>query len=106
MRRLVFVSLTSLLAALFVVAMWQDTNREWTTYQRAFLKTLAKEERRGVSGGIQQRLVNDLRRVDRCTTCHLAIDKPQLALAEEPFTAHPGQWLQWHPIDNFVFTVC
>ena len=29
-------------------------------------------------------------RVDRCTTCHVAITKPQLALAEEPFTAHPG----------------
>jgi mono/diheme cytochrome c family protein len=36
----------------------------------------------------------------------LAIDKPQLALAEEPFTAHPGDYLQWHPIDKFGCTVC
>ncbi len=106
MKRLFFLILNGLLMLLFVVAMWQDTNREWNHYQRAFLKTLAKEERRGLQGGIKQILATDLRRVDRCTTCHLAIDKPQLALAEEPFTAHPGQFLQWHPPEKFGCTVC
>ena len=106
MKRLVFFILTSVLAALFVWTMWEDTTREWTHEQRRFFKTLAKEERRGLTGGIKQILVTPLHRVDRCTTCHVAIDKPQLALAEEPFTAHPGRYLQWHPVEKFGCTVC
>ena len=53
MKRLVFLALTGLLAALFVVSMWQDTDREWTRIQRRFFKTLAKDERRGLTGGIK-----------------------------------------------------
>jgi len=106
MKRLLFLILTGLLALLFLVTMWRDTDREWTHYQRRFLKTLARDERRGVTGGIKQIIVADLHRVDRCTTCHLAIDKPQLALGEEPFMAHPGKFLDWHPPEKFGCTVC
>ncbi len=106
MKRLLYLALTSLLFALFVLAMWQDTNREWTHYQRLFLGRLAKDERRGLTGGIKQIIVKDLRRVDRCTTCHLAIDKPQLALGVEPFTVHPGKFLEWHPPEKFGCTIC
>ena len=106
MRRLLFVLLTGVLAGLFLITMAEDTNREWTRTQRRFLKTLAKDERRGITGGIKQVIISDLKKVDRCTTCHLAIDKPQLALAEEPFTAHPGKFLEWHPVEKFGCTVC
>ena len=106
MKRVMFVALTWSLTALFVFAMWRDTAREWTRYQGRFFRTLGRAERRGMTGGIKQLLVTDLARADRCTTCHLAVDKPQLALAEEPFTAHPGQYLQWHPPEQFGCTVC
>jgi len=106
MKRALFLVLTALLSALFVITMWQDTRREWTRYQGQFLKTLAADERRGLTGGIKQLIVSDLKRVDRCTTCHLAVDRPQLALAEEPFTAHPGRLLEWHPPERFGCTVC
>jgi len=56
--------------------------------------------------GIKQLIVSELHHVDRCTSCHVAIDKPQLALAEEPFTAHPGEYLVWHPPEQFGCTVC
>ncbi|MBI2104783.1 MAG: c-type cytochrome [Candidatus Omnitrophica bacterium] len=106
MKRVLFLLFTWSLAALFAVAIWRDTDREWTRTQRRFFKTLAKGERRGLSPGIKQLIISDLDRVDRCTTCHLAVDKPQLALAEEPFTAHPGQILQSHPPEKFGCTVC
>ena len=106
MKRLMFMLWTGGLAALFLFSVWEDTHREWTRYQRQFMKTLSKDERRGVTGGVKQLIVTDLRRVDRCATCHLAIDKPQLALGEEPFTAHPGQFLTWHPPEKFGCTVC
>ncbi|MBI2495727.1 MAG: c-type cytochrome [Candidatus Omnitrophica bacterium] len=106
MKRLLFLALTALLFGLFVFAMWQDTHREWTHEQHRFLKTLEPHERRGLAGGIKQVIISELHRVDRCATCHLAIDKPQLALAEEPFTAHPGKFLEWHPVEQFGCTVC
>jgi mono/diheme cytochrome c family protein len=106
MKRALFLIMTGVLAALFVVAMWQDTDREWTRYQQQFRKTLSRDERRGLSGGIKQFIIADLDRVDRCTTCHVAIDKPALALGEEPFMAHPGQFLEWHPPEKFGCTVC
>ncbi len=106
MKRLLFLILSAALTGLFAYALWLDTNRDWTRYQSAFKKTLEPAQRRSVPGGIQQLLVNNLDRVDRCTTCHVAIDKPQLALAEEPFKAHPGKYLEWHPIEKFGCTVC
>lgn len=106
MKRVLFLVCSGLLAALFVVSFGQDTEREWTAYQRKFFKSLHKEERRGMTGGIKQVIIKDLDAVDRCTTCHLAIDKPALALAEEPFTAHPGDFLATHPPEKFGCTVC
>ena len=105
MKRLLFLLGTAALFGLFALSLWQDVNRQWTDYQRSFFRSLAKEERRGVSGGIKQVILDDLRRIDRCTTCHLAIDKPQLALATQPFTAHPGDYLKWHPPEKFGCTV-
>ena len=106
MKRVLFLFFTVCLFLLFVVAMWQDSNREWNHYQRLFLGRLRKEERRGLTGGIKQTIIPSLQRVDRCTTCHMAIDKPQLALGAEPFTAHPGKYLSWHPVEKFGCTVC
>ena len=87
MKRVAFVALSAWLVVLFLIAVGLDATQEWTVYQRRFVKSLNRDERRGLPGGIQQIQVKPLGRVDRCTTCHLAIDQPQLALAEEPFTA-------------------
>ncbi len=106
MKRVLFVIFTAVLAGLFLFSLWQDSNREWTRYQRKFLGSLRKDERRGLTSGIKQLLVPELHRVDRCTTCHMAIETPQLALAEEPFTAHPGTYLKSHPPEKFGCTVC
>lgn len=106
MKRLAFLGLSALLTVLFVIAVGVDMGREWTTHQRRFFKSLNKDERRGLPRGIQQTQVKPLGRVDRCTTCHVAINKPHLALAEQPFTAHPGEYLTWHPPEQFGCTVC
>ena len=106
MRQLIFLITTALLFVFTLIAMWDDTHKDWTRYQGQFLKTLAKDERRGVTRGIDQVLIPNLDVVDRCMTCHLAITKPNLALAEEPFTAHPGTLLKSHPPEKFGCVVC
>lgn len=45
---------------------------------------------------------------DRCTTCHLGIEAPQFANAEQPFTTHPGKHIDpnRHSIDSFGCVIC
>lgn len=107
MKRLLFMLFSAALAALFLAALWQDANRGWGRYQRQFFGSLEQSERKlSGGGGIKQIIVKDLDRVDRCTTCHLAMERPQLAMDAQPFMAHPGQYLAWHPVEKFGCTVC
>lgn len=62
------------------------------------------------------KLVDDLNmdttmKIDRCTTCHLAIDKASYADAPAPYAAHPNPELfvaakSAHPMERFGCTVC
>ncbi len=50
-------------------------------------------------------------RVDRCQTCHLAIDKPGFEDAEQPYTTHPNLEVYIdrtspHPLSDFGCTTC
>jgi len=50
-------------------------------------------------------------RIDRCQTCHLAIDNPDYADAPQPFTTHPNLDIfvsreSSHPVDDFGCTSC
>lgn len=52
-----------------------------------------------------------VQKVDRCTTCHLAIDTPGFEDAPQPYTTHPKLDLMLgasspHPIDKVGCTVC
>ena len=69
---------------------------------------------------IQQVVLEDLyddfyfakaQKVDRCTTCHLAIDQKGFEDAPEPFRTHPNLDLYLsasspHPVEKFGCTVC
>ena len=69
---------------------------------------------------IKQIVVKDIRdnvnfahvpKVDRCTSCHLSIDKRGFEDAEQPFTTHPNLELYLtssspHPVDEFGCTSC
>jgi hypothetical protein len=48
-------------------------------------------------------------KVDRCTTCHLGIDKKGYEDAAQPFTTHPNMDLYLagpHPVERVGCTVC
>lgn len=60
---------------------------------------------------IEQVVVKDLTRVDRCKTCHLAIDRPGFEDPQkypQPFRTHPKLdiLLKKHPSEKFACTVC
>lgn len=83
---------------------------EWKDYQEEFRDVIAKkfgaEKATQVPDGLQQVWVKDLRRVDRCITCHQGIEWKGLENEPNPFKAHPREILQKHPVQQFGCTVC
>lgn len=111
-RRLLF-SLGAVLALMLVALAWEAGHPEWQEYQRAFFAAgLARAQSdparlwyREQRLGIREIQVDALRRLDRCTTCHLGVDDPNFASAPLPFTQH-SPLLASHPLEEFGCTVC
>ena len=53
---------------------------------------------------IRQILLPELNRVDRCTTCHLAVEDPSYGGYPQPLAYHPQH--DEHPFDKFGCTIC
>ena len=100
----------------FLISMVRGSpvRKEWRRHQqqyRRFLREHASTElQRDAARGFliehKQVFLPQLKRVDRCTTCHLGIDDPRLAEAEEPLRAHPGTFVTDHPLERFGCTIC
>lgn len=57
---------------------------------------------------IKQFFLQDLNKVDRCTSCHIGIDNTTPNRLSSPFTSHPGYsiYLGNHPPGQFGCTIC
>lgn len=57
---------------------------------------------------VSQLNVKELKRVDRCMSCHVNIEGTKNVLNEQPFSTHPGGYLflKSHPIKKFGCTIC
>ncbi len=81
---------------------------EWRKVQDDYNRLAAERYKMGqnvrpVEPGLRQLWNPDLGVVDRCTTCHLGIDNPELRDAPEPFRAHPTTP---HRLEEIGCTVC
>ena len=58
------------------------------------------------SPAIEQVIVRNFgpERVDRCTTCHIAVDDPRFAKADQPLRTHPP--VVGHKFESFGCTIC
>ncbi|UCF14604.1 MAG: cbb3-type cytochrome c oxidase subunit II, partial [Phycisphaerales bacterium] len=87
-----------------------DWYRFQSEYKRELLARAGSERERQAAErfdvGQKQLYLPELNRIDRCVTCHVAIDNPSMADAPQPLTAHPGQIMQNHPKENFGCTIC
>ncbi len=107
-----FSAMCILVGVLVVVGYYRDEYRPWKDYQRRFI---AEEIRRASSPEqklqarrtplqIRQILLPELNRVDRCTTCHLAVEDPSYGGYPQPLAYHPQH--DEHPFDKFGCTIC
>ncbi|MEN8222199.1 MAG: c-type cytochrome [Acidobacteriota bacterium] len=93
----------------------KSINAEWILYQKDYLKQeydMAEDEKirenlKTKSPEIKQLIIKGFgeERIDRCTSCHLAVDDKRFAEAEQPFKTHPPI-LEKHPHLKFGCTIC
>ena len=98
------------LLALTIFIFVREHRPDWTDYQAEFRDYVAEkfgeEKAQNIPSGIQQIWVKDLDRVDRCTTCHQAVEWKGLENAPEPYRTHPKEILDKHPLNAYGCTSC
>ena len=111
-KDLLFVLCSLTILGLLGFSVYKEETPEWAKYQRQFLQLQAKKvndpKMASLALGIKQTWNQDLNRADRCTTCHMGIDKPSFADAPQPLKTHPNLegYIKKHSFDKFGCTVC
>ena len=97
-----------------IFAGYREISPEWKGYQSEYKELLIKNATDDVSKNraksleidIHQIYLGSLKRIDRCTNCHLGTENPLMVDAKIPFKLHSGEYLKDHPIDGFGCTIC
>ena len=96
----------------------RDTRREWKKHQLEYRALKLKGMTRDANPSFYDRVVAmqpELRQIvidewstiDRCTTCHMAVEDPAFATAKQPLRTHPRpELLKQHPVETFGCTIC
>ncbi len=91
------------------IAPAKDHFSEWRHYQNGYLKLIstradAHSLQRRAPLGVQQIWMPELGVVDRCTTCHCALNETTLAdVSQQPFRKHP---VMPHNLTEFGCVIC
>ncbi len=114
------IKVALVLGALFLVIgngfiMYKNYRTEWRQYQTQYLQMVAEKttdpQMQAIiaqrSPRIEQLVITEFgkQRVDRCITCHTAVDDPRFAEAPQPFRTHPPVAGN-HPYRTFGCTTC
>jgi len=91
-----------------VYAEWRLTRAKYAT----ILEQKATDERgQGIADRfevhkVEQNVLLELNRTDRCITCHTGLDDPRMVDEVQPYTFHPGDFITNHPSERFGCTQC
>lgn len=107
-----FTVLGLVIGGLVIAAFYKDQHREWKDWQRLYIKDemarASTPEQRAdaarLSVDIRQVVLPELDRVDRCTSCHVAVEDPSYAGFPLPMAYHPNH--DRHPFNKFGCTIC
>lgn len=110
-RDQLLVALSGIALAALTVYIFIDYNSdEWRYYQAQFKLVvedkLGPEKASAITGGLKQVYIQELKRSDRCVTCHLGIEWKGLETVDNPYRSHPKEILKNHPISKFGCTLC
>lgn len=114
MKVLLLVSSLLCLAALVYAPIDTFLLQEYHVHQRAYRERLVElaetDGERALAAKysieVRQVVLPELRRIDRCVSCHVALEDPRMEHDENPLKAHPGTYLIDHDIRKIGCTVC
>jgi mono/diheme cytochrome c family protein len=93
----------SLLLIVFLAAVpLREHRQEWRRTQKQFFEAADLPQ----ASNIRQILLEPLKRIDRCPTCHLGAGDAQQQHLPLPFRTHTGNLLAHHPPPRFGCTLC
>ena len=102
------------LAFMGAVLIWQEVLPEWAGVQREYNRRLAQvtgdRSKAWALPTVRQIHLPEMKKTDRCITCHAGIDNPKMADQPQPFRSHPNlgipDFLEKHPFNEIGCTVC
>ncbi len=114
MKKLLLISSLMCLALLLYAPIDEFMLREFHDHQRRYRQHLMetaendteREAAKNYKIKIRQYVLPDLKRVDRCISCHVGIEDPKMADRPNPLRAHPGDYLKDHDVRKIGCTVC
>ncbi|MHB0968922.1 MAG: cbb3-type cytochrome c oxidase subunit II [Thermoanaerobaculia bacterium] len=108
--RLALAILGVALIAGTILFILNDRRQDWRYYQHEFRnivnEKLGAKEASLVPRGTQQIWAADLRRADRCITCHQAVNWKGFEGGTNPHRTHPVEILRSHPPEDYGCTIC
>ncbi|MFQ5652271.1 MAG: c-type cytochrome [bacterium] len=88
----------------------ENVSAEWRGVQVQFRQLLAARDAEAGDDEfpieLRQIYLPELNRVDRCVTCHVAIEDPRFVDQANPLKTHPGDYLETHDSEKIGCTVC
>lgn len=92
----------------------KESGSEWRRHQAAYARLVLNRSQstegapavRMEAPGIQQVLLDDLGRTDRCLTCHIGTTDLNMPDQPLPLRSHSGGLLGQHPTARFGCTIC
>ena len=102
----------ALLLFLTFLSFGKDSTVEWKSVQSEFLELAAAkigaDKAKEFQTGIHMIWKPDIKVVDRCKTCHMAIDIPGFEGEKQPYATHPDldKWNESHSFKDYGCTTC
>lgn len=108
---IILLCLAVIAVGTIAVVFAQAGSADWKYYQSEFravvAETLGEVDPSTIPRGIQQIWIEDLDRVDRCTTCHQGVLWRGLEDVEQPWATHPQlELFDEHPVEEYGCTIC
>ncbi len=109
-RNKVFAAVVIFIMIITVIIFYRENSKEWMHFQKSYNEKMAAKlndpSYLKAPLKIAQIWLPQLNTTDRCVTCHMGVSNPLAVDEPQPFTTHPGDFLNTHPTEKFGCTVC
>ncbi len=98
--------ISSMILIILILIAWinEGWKNEWKAIQSEYAELI--EDPVLIQTDIQQVVLEDFNRTDRCITCHQGIENTGMEEVPQPHRVHPGNHLEFHPVQKYGCTIC